>query len=250
VIRTVRDHYAEHLGPLYSWMVGGMEAAAARGSAELDTLLLSPKKGAWAVDLGAGIGMHTIPLANRGYSVLAIDTDESVLNELAAHAKNLVVRVEVADLVRFRDHMDAAPDLILCMGDTLTHLPRPECVSSLFADVASALSRDGLFVCSFRDYTKELYADDRFIQVKGSAERILTCFLEYSDAVVTVHDILHEHVANEWRMRVSSYQKLRLAPRWVCDALEQSGFDVVEGTTPSGMVHLTGRLQKTKTTGK
>ena len=250
MIRTVRDHYAEHLGPLYSWMVGGVEAAVARGTAELDTLSLSPKTGAFAVDLGAGIGMHTIPLANRDYSVLAIDTDASLVNELTSRAKDLPVRAVVADLTRFRDHLHAAPDLVVCMGDTLTHLPRPECVSSLFADVASALNHDGQFVCTFRDYTKELYAEDRFIHVKGSSERILTCFLEYTEGVVTVHDMLHEHVANEWRMRVSSYQKLRLAPSWVCGALEQSGFDVVEGTTPSGMVRLTARLQDRKTTEK
>jgi 2-polyprenyl-3-methyl-5-hydroxy-6-metoxy-1,4-benzoquinol methylase len=245
VIRTVRDHYAEHLGPLYSWMVGGVAAATARGTAELDALGVSPKQDAIALDLGAGIGMHAIPLAQRGYSVIAVDTDAALLNELTAHANNLPVKAVAADLLEFRAHLPAAPDLILCMGDTLTHLPRPECVIALITDVASALSRDGVFVCTFRDYTRELRAEDRFILVKSTSERILTCFLEYSDRVITVHDILHEREHSQWRLRVSSYQKIRLAPRWIRTVLEQCGFEAVESITASGMVQLTARLQRT-----
>jgi SAM-dependent methyltransferase len=244
VIRTVRDHYAEHLGPLYSWMVGGVEAAAARGTAELDALGVRPTTGALAVDLGAGIGMHTIPLAQRGYAVIAVDTDAALLNELTAHANHLPITVVPADLLEFRAHLRAVPQLVLCMGDTLTHLPRPQSVRALFAEIASVLSRDGVFVCTFRDYTRELRAEDRFIPVRSAPERILTCFLEYSDRLVTVHDILHERADGQWRLRVSSYQKLRLAPRWVCGLLEQCGFEVIESTTTSGMVQLTARLQR------
>jgi SAM-dependent methyltransferase len=239
--RKVQDHYVEHLGPIYSWMMGGVESAVARGAAELDQLSLCPKLDSLAVDLGAGIGAHTIPLAHLGYSVVAIDTDSSLLNELTAHAKGLAVRTVVAELSDFPDYVERAPDLILCMGDTLTHLPRPDCVISLFEKIASTMSRDGLLVCTFRDYTAELSAEARFIPVKSDPERILTCFLEYEEGRVTVHDILHERDGNQWRLRVSSYQKLRLAPSWVCGVLDQCGFEVADSTMPSGMVRLMAR---------
>ena len=53
---TVQAHYANHLVPIYLWMVGGMEAALNAGTADLASWL--PGRGV-AVDLGAGFGMHS-----------------------------------------------------------------------------------------------------------------------------------------------------------------------------------------------
>src|SRR5258708_9201344 len=79
---TVADHYEKHLGPIYTWMVGGVDAAISRGDAELDALPLPSKTGGTAVDLGAGFGMHAIPLARRGFSVVAIDSHDPLFKEL------------------------------------------------------------------------------------------------------------------------------------------------------------------------
>ena len=242
MIQSVSQHYAAHLSRVYSWMLGGVEAALKRGSVDLDTLCLQPKSGALAVDLGAGFGMHAIPLARRGYSVLAVDTDPALLDELSTHAHGLPIRPVVADLLNFRAHLNDAADLIVCMGDTLTHLSSPADVNSLVADVAASLTPDGVFVCTFRDYTQELSAERRFIPVRSDRDRILTCFLEYADQRVTVHDLLHERQDGQWSLSVSSYQKIRLAPGRVRAALEHYEFQVTQSTTPGGMVCLIAQL--------
>jgi 2-polyprenyl-3-methyl-5-hydroxy-6-metoxy-1,4-benzoquinol methylase len=242
MIRNVLDHYSAHLGPIYSWMLGGVESAIARGDAELDAMSLSPRRGSSALDLGAGIGMHAIPLARRGYSVVALDSDAALLDELKQHSKDPLIRTVVADLSKFRDHVSGAVDLILCMGDTLTHLPNEASIRRLFADIACTLSHHGEFICTFRNYATEQPCKTHFVAVKSTCERILTCVLEYGDRMVTVHDILHECADSEWRMRVSSYQKLRLSPCWVRNALDQCGLDVAEQRAPNGMVRLTARL--------
>lgn len=33
--RTVQEHYDQHLGPIYTWMMGGMDAAIERGQREV-----------------------------------------------------------------------------------------------------------------------------------------------------------------------------------------------------------------------
>lgn len=53
--------------------------------------------------------------------------------------------------------------------------------------------RDDLL--SFRDYSVPLQDEKRFIPVRSDEGRILTCFLEYSEDSVLVHDILHERAA-------------------------------------------------------
>lgn len=239
--KSVQDHYAAHLGPIYSWMLGGVQSALSKGSAEIDSLLLHPNSGDIAVDLGAGIGMHAIPLAQRGYSVLAIDTDANLLGELTSSAKGLPIRPVLADLLAFRDHLTGSAELIICMGDTLTHLANPEAVESLFKNVAASLSPTGRFVCTLRNYSHELSAEDRFILVRSTADRILTCFLEYQDRTVIVHDILHERASDQWQLRVSRYIKLRLSPSWLSRRLESCGLQVDLSSAAGGTVRLSAR---------
>ena len=119
---TVREHYATHLAPVYLWMSGGFERAIAMGRADLEALNLDLSRCRTAVDLGAGFGMHTIPLAQAGCSVTAIDTSALLLDELHDRSTGLLVRIVTADVLDIEAHVQEAVPLALCMGDTITHL--------------------------------------------------------------------------------------------------------------------------------
>jgi hypothetical protein len=182
-------------------------------------------------------------MARRGFSVVAVDSCEILLNELRARAGTLPIQTVNADLITFRGHIESQVDVILCMGDTLPHLPDMPSVESLFTEVSVSLVEGGLFVATFRDYVSTpLQADGRFILVRGDEHRMLTCFLEYGDTAVTVHDLLHEREGTHWRLRVSSYPKLRLAPEWVVEALKSRGFCVYREVGQSGMIRVVARL--------
>jgi hypothetical protein len=97
-------------------------------------------------------------------------------------------------------------------------------------------------VATFRDYVSTpLQGVGRFILVRGDAERILTCFLEYADTTVTVHDLLHQREGGSWRLRVSSYSKLRLSPQWVVERLSSLGLSALLDAAPGGMIRITAR---------
>jgi SAM-dependent methyltransferase len=212
---TVADHYEAHLAPVYLWMSGGVDAAFARGNAEIAALLPHLATGTTAVDLGAGFGMHAIPLGRRGYSVVAVDSSTLLLEELRRHAAGLPVSAVQDDLLSFQRYVNSRVDLILIMGDTLTHLPDRSAVQALIARAAESLCPGGQFIATFRDYTSALAGDARFIPVRADENRILTCFLEYGDDHVDVHDLLHERQGSVWQFKVSGYRKLRLSPAWV-----------------------------------
>lgn len=198
---SATEHYADLLAPIYVWMAGGLEAALARGRTEVQAICPAAVTSRAAVDLGAGFGMHAVPLSQLGFSVLAIDACGSLL-EVMRGQRGAGERIETvtADLLSFRTYLKSKAALILCMGDTLTHLPDRQSVDRLFADVAQSLEAGGRFVLTFRDYSKPLSGANRFIPVRSDADRILTCFLEYDEAGVTVHDLLHERQGAEWRL--------------------------------------------------
>ncbi len=101
------------------------------------------------------------------------------------------IAVQHADLLEFRHFVSGQAQVIVCMGDTLTHLPALSAVDSLLAQVAGSLPRAGVFATTFRDYaTSKLEGEQRFILVRAAETRILTCFLEYQEHQVMVHDLL------------------------------------------------------------
>ena len=233
---TVDDHYNRHLGPVYAWMHGDLEGAFARARTELESLGIERSESLLAVDLGAGFGLHALPLAELGYRVVAVDRCRPLLDELARRAVGRRIDIVDGDLTAFGNYLKQPADLILCMGDTLTHLPNLDAVAELLREVGARLATAGQFVATLRDYSRPLTGDSRFILVRSTAEQILTCFLEFQSDHVDVHDVLHRLVDGQWRLDVSHYPKLRLSPDWLVAQLAGLGFRVERGKLPNGMI--------------
>jgi SAM-dependent methyltransferase len=236
------QHYAACLAPIYAWMVGDFESACDASARFFDELSVRPRSTGRAVDLGSGHGVQTIPLARRGFAVTAIDSSDLLLQELRARAGTLPVRTIHDDLLRLARHVDAPVDLITCMGDTLTHLASPQDVWRVLDTAAALLAPGGMLVLSFRDYASvELRGSDRFIPVRSDEARIHTCFLEYLDEVVHVHDIVQTRSSAGWLTSVSAYPKLRLAPAAVLRRATTVGLTAQHESVRHGMLHLAFR---------
>ncbi len=231
----VVEHYETLLAERYTWMAGGMESKIAESRAFFKAQKLTPKGNRLAVDLGSGPGFQSIALARLGYKVAAIDTSLKLLSELRAHAGELNIKTVGDDLLNFQEHLTGPAEVIVCMGDTLTHLGTKEDVRRLFAAAYSSLVPGGHFVITYRDLSVELKGVDRFIPVRSDDDRIFTCFLEYAPGHVKVHDLVYER-NGEWSLRKSFYQKLRLSYDWVRGALEIVGFEIFQGTSERGVV--------------
>ncbi|MEU8034553.1 hypothetical protein AB0C13_39345, partial [Streptomyces sp. NPDC049099] len=95
------------------------------------------------------------------------------------------------------------------------------------ADPGRALAPGGHLVVTYRDLTAELRGTDRFIPVRSSDDRLLTCFLEYRDEdTVIVHDLLHTRTNGSWQQQTGSYPKLRIASSWLVQQCRAAGLDV------------------------
>ncbi|GAA3584913.1 class I SAM-dependent methyltransferase [Streptomyces osmaniensis] len=237
------DHYDRFLAEHYTWMLGGdLDALAAGQRVALAEWGVTPGSaigtaaGSLAVDLGCGPGHASLALAALGFdSVLAVDLSRPLLGELAAHAARLpavrAVRADVRGALRELVRPGSA-GAVVCLGDTLTHLPTRGDVAALFADVAAALAPDGTAVFSYRDLTVPLTGTDRFLPVRATEDRIMTCFLEYpddyNDYTVVVHDLVHTRADSDagWTLTARSYRKLRLSHAWVLEQLRTAGLRV------------------------
>ena len=240
---TVREHYDGLLAEHYSRMFGDFEVKAAEQRALLERLgVTAASPGALAVDLGCGSGFQSVALARLGYRVLAVDFSRQLLDELTARTRGLAVQAVAGDI---RDVARLAPQgvaLAVCMGDTLSHLEREADLERVFQGVASRLVLGGRLVLSFRDLSGELRDLDRVIPVGAWDDLVMTCFLEYEDASVKVHDLVWVRQADGWRLRKGMYRKLRLAPARVAERMIAAGFAVERHDAPGGLVALVGVL--------
>jgi SAM-dependent methyltransferase len=218
---NVAKHYEQLLAEHYVWMFGvSFEQKVAEQKALLDQLVATlpgARRSGTAVDLGSGPGFQSI-----------------ALEELQVRKGSYEIETREADITTL--DWAALPEsvpVIVCMGDTLTHLPSQESVQKLFTEVYQKLAPDGVFVLSYRDLTGELAGTDRFLPVQADDTRIMTCFLEYkSSDSVTVHDLVYVRGEGGWKLNKSSYEKLRLGSSWVAAALRKAGFTVTqEGST-------------------
>ena len=221
---SVKEHYDGLLGPVYSWILGDFASAYSRNVALFERLQVRTGDNCLAIDLGSGPGCQSIPLAERGFDVLAVDFCENLLVELRQRAGELPVRTVCDDILNFDANIDGPVELIVCMGDTLCHLPNTEAVASLLQKVADNLAPGGQFITSFRDYVSaEPVGADRFIPVRSNDEQIFTCFVEFKEKVVSIHDILYRKLDGEWKLDVSEYDKIKVVPDEVLSQLRQHG---------------------------
>jgi 2-polyprenyl-3-methyl-5-hydroxy-6-metoxy-1,4-benzoquinol methylase len=191
-----------------------------------------------ALDLGAGHGIQSVALATMGFKVSAVDFNEALLNELRHNGSGLSIEIINDDIRNVKLYGDKKTELVLCCGDTISHLANWHEVDAFIADIASILETGGKLLLSFRDYSVALTGDARFIPVRNDENRIFTCFLEYGEESVSVSDILFEKSTGEWTQKVSSYQKVRISESKILALLAEKKFKLITSKKMSGMIYV------------
>jgi SAM-dependent methyltransferase len=233
-----KEHYDMHLAPVYSWMLGNFSEKMEEQKGFFQRHGISPTANGKAIDLGAGNGIQSVALAHLGFSVLSVDSNKQLLSELTANKASLSIQVLESDILEFVNQQTEPRSLIVCMGDTLTHLKDAKDVELLLKKIFHLLISGGKVVFSFRDLSNELKGSDRFLLVRADENRIMNCFLEYFSDFVMVHDTLVEKIPGRWVQKVSAYPKLRLNENNFAHSLERFQFKITAREKIHGMSYI------------
>ena len=235
---TVKEHYDRYLGSFYSWMVGDFTEKQQEQERFFLANNITPNFSKIAFDLGCGHGLQAISLANLGFDVRAIDFNQQLLEELKERISSLSVKCTEAHLLEYLYAVRLKPELIVCMGDTLTHLSGPDQVEELVTLSAQKLERGGKLILAYRELAAELTNEKRFIPVRSDEHRIHMCYLEYLPGYVKVFDILYERENGEWTQHSSWYPKLRIPVSLILSLFEKNNLTLIKQEVMSGMTYL------------
>ena len=235
---TVKEHYDNHLADFYSWMIGDFDKGKDSFKDFCINHDIKPNKTGFAIDLGAGNGIQSIALGEIGYKVKAVDFNDKLLSELKVKTNGLPVELINDDIRNIKTFTNSQVDLIICCGDTISHLETFEQLDKLMHDCFDLLDSRGYLILTFRDYSFALTDTQRFIPVKSDENRILTCVIDYSDDKITVTDLLHEKLDGTWIQKISSYDKLRIRTDKVISKAEKIGFSIIENENKNRMIYL------------
>jgi 2-polyprenyl-3-methyl-5-hydroxy-6-metoxy-1,4-benzoquinol methylase len=221
-----KEHYDNHLGKFYSWMIGDFDTRANEQFMFFKSHAILPHDNRLAIDLGCGNGIQSIALAKLGFNVNAIDFNQQLLSELHKRIDNHPITIHQTDILNFEETIENQAEFIGCMGDTISHFSSIDEIRKIIKTIYSKLTDSGKIVLSFRDYSVALNGENRFIPVKSDDHQILTCFLEYSDDKVNVTDLLYANENGKWIQKVSSYQKVRISESKIKEILSAQGFKI------------------------
>lgn len=137
---SVADHYERLLADHYTWMAGSFAGKVAEQKALLAELGVAPGCSSRALDLGCGSGFQSVALAELGFAVIALDSSAKLLAELETRKGSLPIVTMQADIVAWLGEVSPGLDVIVCMGDTLTHLELKTAVIRLFTQARALLA--------------------------------------------------------------------------------------------------------------
>ncbi|MGQ9408150.1 class I SAM-dependent methyltransferase [Mycolicibacterium gilvum] len=147
------------------WKRLAASGASVHGEADLIEALLREGGGTRVLDAGCGTGRVAIELAARGFDVVGLDADPTMLETARAKAPRL--RWIEADLVDTDAHLDETFDVVALPGNVMIFLDRGT-EAAVVAALARRLAPGGLLVAGFQLGTGRLTLD-RYDEITATA---------------------------------------------------------------------------------
>ena len=201
---TVARHYDEHLGPIYSWMLGDFDWRS-KGRGQSCARLSPNARPCTAIDLQRRRRPLLNPLAELGYTMIAVDDCARLIEEqrrwrntrsnLSTHG---ILPAALPPSLRTYTLHVATPWRTASPGGG---------GSALLRDAAAALAPGGLFVATFPRLCLDTTArrDALHSRPQRREARHRRASSKVSRETVIVHDIVHERRSPlNWKLRVSS----------------------------------------------
>jgi glycine/sarcosine N-methyltransferase len=189
--------------------------------------------GCRVLDAACGTGMHALGLARLGFQARGADLSSGMIDRarLNAAEAGLDVRFEAigfGGLVQTFGRQ--ACDAILCLGNSLPHLPDIVGVEAALTDFAACLRPGGLLLLQNRNFDAVLASRARWMEPQSyrsaEGEWLFLRFYDFdADGLLSFHMItLNRQGITDWSQQVTTTRLYPLRQEELLSALDKTGF--------------------------
>lgn len=142
------------LAEYYDLVYRDWERSMQRQGAAISRMLPRSPGTARILDVSAGIGTQALPLAARGYEVVARDLSDRAIDRLRREARDrgLKIDAEVADMRDVGRTVGGLFDAVISFDNSLPHLLTDADILATLKGLSALLAPDGVVLVSIRDY--------------------------------------------------------------------------------------------------
>jgi glycine/sarcosine N-methyltransferase len=107
------------------------------------------------LDIAAGTGNQALILASKGYAVTATDGSVEMINKINEKSKieNISIQTLCLEMENIQE-ITSSFDVIVCIGNSLSHLTTLTSISETIKEVAKLLESDGTFFVQIVNYDR------------------------------------------------------------------------------------------------
>ena len=190
------------------------------------------------LDAACGTGQHTLALSQAGYQAAGSDLSTGMVEQANAHAAQMSLDVpfEVADFEDLAEVYAGSPlypfDALLCLGNSLPHVPDGGALGRALSNFAACLRPDGLLLLQNRNFDAVMASRQRFMEPQfhreGDREWLFVRFYDFlPDGMIDFHVLTLHRTSSEaaWQQQPGSTRLMPLLQDTMEAALTEAGFE-------------------------
>lgn len=189
------------------------------------------------LDAACGTGQHALALAAHGYKAAGADLSPAMIERARQNAaeRRLPVRFDVAGFGELGETFRRDSfDLLLCLGNSLPHIPDQKGLALALTDFASVLKPGGLLLLQNRNYDQVLKQQVRWMEPQGAREGenewLFLRFYDFrNDGTIDFNILrLRRKIGAAWQQQVTQTRLLPLSQAELQEALMTAGFGEID----------------------
>jgi SAM-dependent methyltransferase len=179
-----------------------------------------------AIDAGSGTGFHAFLLAGLGVRVTAVDLATEMLNRLeqAAAVRKIDIATVQSDLRDLSSCLSGTFDALVCMGNTLAHIPGRAALDRTLEGFATRVKPGGIVLIQLLNYARILSGRQRIQSVREEQGNTFIRFYDFEEDRIRFNILRLERSGGEIVPRLSSVDLHPFLLPELVEALGRAGF--------------------------
>jgi len=144
------------------------------------------------IDLGAGTGRITIPLAQMGYEVIAIEKSQPMASIIEQKKKsNMSLEIHINSIA---DCEDGDVDMVICLFKVLCYTITENELKNIIVSIRNTLKSNGYFFFDLPN--KDFFCKPKFIHTEDFERTVTLSKQEHDDDVYLYHEVCKGYMNN------------------------------------------------------